>query len=135
MKHFFTHLTVFEPSEDLGRRIMRRIRREATLVSYQRSLYTVLGVSLISSALTGYRLWQVVIDRSVAGFYQNLVHYLTVDGLHPRIVWDMGMTFRQFFPLVEVGLFMLNVAGFVYLAKKALGVRREVAASPVSANA
>lgn len=135
MKHFFTHLSVFEPSEDLGRRIMRRVRREATLASYQRSLYTVLGVSLISSVLTGYRLWQVVIDRSVAGFYQNLAHYLAADGLHPRIVWDLGMTFREFFPLVEVGLFVLNVAGFVYLAKKALGVRREVAASPISANA
>ena len=134
MKHLFTHLTAFEPSDDLGRRIMRRIRREATLVSYQRALYTVLGVSLISSTLTGYRLWQVVIDRSVAGFYQNLAHYLAADGLHPRIVWDMGMTFRQFFPLVEVGLFVLNVAGFVYLAKKALGVRREVAVSPVSAS-
>lgn len=134
MKRFFTHLTVFEPNEDLGRRIMRRIRREATLASYQRALYTVLGISLVSSALTGYRLWQVVIDRSVAGFYQNLVHYLAADGLHPRVIWDLGMTFRQFFPLVEVGLFMLNVAGFVYLMKKALGVRREVAVSPVSVN-
>lgn len=135
MKHLFIHLGAFEPSEDLGRRIMRRVRREATLAAYQRSLYTVLGVSLLSSALTGYRLWQVVIDRSIAGFYQNLGHYLAADGLHPRIVWDLGMTFRQFFPLIEVGLFVLNIAGFAYLAKKALGVRREVAASPVSANA
>lgn len=130
MNHLFTHLTVFEPSDDLGPRIIRRIRREATLASYQRALYTVLGVSLVSSALTGYRLWQVVIDRSVTGFYQNLVHYLAADGLHPRIIWDLGMTFRQFFPLVEVGLFVLNVAGFAYLMKCALGVRRELTASP-----
>lgn len=114
---------------------MRRVRREASLVSYQRALYTVLGVSLVSSVLTGYRLWQVLIDRSIAGFYQNLAHYFAADGVHPRIIWDLGMTFRQFFPLVEVGLFVLNVAGFAYLMKKALSTRRELTASPVSANA
>lgn len=130
MKHLFTHLTVFEPSDDLGPRIMRRVQREASLASYQRALYTVLGVSLVSSALTGYRLWQVLIDRSIAGFSQNLVHYLAVDGAHPRIILDMGMTFRQFFPLVEVGLFVLNVAGFAYLVKRTMGARRELAASP-----
>lgn len=111
---------------------MRRIRREASLAFYQRSLYPVLGVSLVSSALTGYRLWQVVIDRSISGFYQTITHYLATGGAHPKILWDMSMTFREFFPLVEVGLFVLNVAGLAYLVKRALGVRREFAASPLS---
>lgn len=135
MKTIFSHLIRFEPREDLAPRIMRRIKREATLIAYQRSLYTVLAISLLSSGLTGYRLFKVMIDRSLAGFSHEVTHYFATEGVGLKAIWEVGFTFRQFFPLVEVGLFVLNVGAFAFLVKRSLNVRRQLTAAPAPVTA
>ncbi|MBI4098938.1 hypothetical protein HY442_00225 [Candidatus Parcubacteria bacterium] len=135
MKTILSQLIPFELGGDLTPRIMRRIKREATLIAYQRSLYTVLAISLLSSGLTGYRLFKVMIDRSLTGFSHELTHYFATEGVSLKALWEVGFTFRQFFPLVEVGLFVLNIGAFAFLVKRSLNVRRQLAVQPVSVTA
>ncbi|MBI3305327.1 hypothetical protein HYZ80_03335 [Candidatus Parcubacteria bacterium] len=135
MKTIFSRLIQFELGEDLTPRIMRRVKREATLIAYQRSLYTVLAISLLSSGLTGYRLFKVLIDRSLTGFSHEVTHYFATEGIGIKAFWEVGLTFRQFFPMVEVGLFLLNVGALAFLIRRSLNVRRQMATLPVPVTA
>lgn len=127
-------LVVYEPESDLSPRVWKRIRERETFAVYRRMLVSSALLFTASLALTAYRLGHILADRSLGALAEELTsRYGNVSALISPASWVRLYTLvHQFIPSIETGLFLLQLAALVWIARRLFSARRHAHVSPLA---